>query len=159
MSNKVTQSIIVKGPAAELFKMWANFENFPHFMQNIASVQKTGERTSHWAMEGPLGTKVEWDAETTLLEDGKRIAWSSKDRSPMSTSGQVTFNALPHNETEVTVTMHYDPPAGMAGELVAKFFGHPDKRVEEDLRNFKAYAEGMHDRTPAGKTAAEKSRK
>ena len=159
MSNKVTQNIIVKGPAAELFEMWANFENFPHFMQNLASVRRTGERTSHWTMQGPLGTKVEWDAETTLLEVGKRIAWSSKDRSPMKTSGQVTFNALPHNETEVTVTMHYDPPAGMAGELVAKLFGNPAKRVEEELRNFKAYAEGRHARTPLGQTAAEKSRK
>ncbi len=152
MSNQVTKSVIVKRPVTELYQMWANFENFPHFMKNIASVQKTGDRLSHWAMEGPLGTKVEWDAETTLMEENKRIAWNSKDRSPVTTSGQVTFNALPNNETEVTVMMHYDPPAGMAGDLVAKFFGNPEKRVEEDLRNFKAYAEGMADRTQAGKT-------
>jgi uncharacterized membrane protein len=102
---------------------------------------------------------VEWDAETTLLEENKRIAWNSKDRSPVSTSGQVTFNALPHNETEVTVMMHYDPPAGMAGEMVAKFFGNPEKRVEEDLQNFKRYAEGMMDRTAAGKPASTQARK
>ena len=158
MSNRVTQSVIVKRPAAELFQFWANFENFPHFMSNIASVQKTGDRTSHWAMEGTLGTKVEWDAETTLFEENKRIAWNSKDRSTVTTSGQVTFNALPNNETEVTVMMHYDPPAGMAGDLVAKFFGNPEKRVEEDLRNFKAYAEGMTERTAAGKAAGDKRR-
>jgi uncharacterized membrane protein len=151
MSHKVTKSIIVKRPVSELFQLWANFENFPHFMENIAEVRKTGDRSSHWAMEGPLGTKVEWDAETTLMEENKRIAWNSKDRSPVTTSGQVTFNALPNNETEVTVLMHYEPPAGMAGDLVAKFFGNPDKRVEEDLNNFKRYAEGMVERTPAGK--------
>ncbi len=159
MSNKVTKSIIVKRPVAELFQLWANFENFSHFMENIHSVQKTGDRTSHWAMEGPLGTKVEWDAETTLFEENKRIAWNSKDRSPLTTSGQVSFNALPNNETEVTVMMHYDPPAGMAGELVAKFFGNPEKRVEEDLNNFKHYAEGRVERTAAGKSAGEQSRK
>jgi uncharacterized membrane protein len=159
MSNKVTKSIIVKRPVAELFQLWANFENFPHFMENIHSVQKTGDRTSHWAMEGPLGTKVEWDAETTLFEENKRIAWNSKDRSALTTSGQVAFNALPNNETEVTVMMHYDPPAGMAGELVAKFFGNPEKRVEEDLNNFKHYAEGRVERTAAGKSAGEQSRK
>jgi uncharacterized membrane protein len=151
MSNQVTKTIIVKRPVSELFQLWANFENFPHFMENIHSVQKTGDRTSRWVMQGPMGTKVEWDAETTVLEENKRIAWNSKDRSPMTTSGQVTFNALPNNETEVTVLMHYDPPAGMAGDLVAKFFGHPEKRLEEDLKNFKRYAEGMVDRTPAGK--------
>ena len=151
MSNQVTKSIIVKRPVADLFQLWANFENFPHFMENIHSVQKTGDRTSHWTLQGPLGTKVEWDAETTLMEENKRIAWNSKDRSPVTTSGQVTFNALPNNETEVTVLMHYDPPAGMAGDMVAKFFGHPEKRLEEDLQNFKNYAEGRVERTAAGK--------
>jgi uncharacterized membrane protein len=109
-------------------------------------------------MDGPLGTKVEWDAETTLQEVNKRIAWNSKDRSPITTSGQVTFNSLPNHETEVTVLMHYDPPAGMAGDMVAKFFGNPEKRVEEDLNNFKRYAEGMVDRTPAGKAAGKQGR-
>jgi uncharacterized membrane protein len=151
MSNRVTESIIVKRPVAELYRLWANFENFPHFMSNIKSVRKTGERTSHWEMHGPLGTKVEWDAETTLLEENKRIAWNSKDRSPVTTSGQVSFNALGTDETEVTVMMHYDPPAGMVGEVASKFLGDLGERVKEDLQNFKAYAEGMPERTAANK--------
>lgn len=158
MSNQVTQSIIVKRPVEALFQLWANFENFPHFMANIAEVRKTGERTSHWTMEGPLGTKVEWEAETTLFEENKRIGWNSKDRSPLTTSGQVSFNALADNETEVTVMMHYDPPAGMAGDLVAKFFGNPEKQVKEDLQNFKHYAEGRVERTPAGKAESGKGK-
>jgi uncharacterized membrane protein len=146
MSNRVTQSIIVKGSAPELYRLWANFENFPHFMKHIHSVKMTGDRTSHWVMEGPMGTRVEWDAETTAMDENKRIAWNSKDRSPVTTSGQVTFNQLPNEQTEVTVLMHYDPPAGMAGDLVSRFFGDMDERVLEDLRNFKAYAEGMRER-------------
>lgn len=151
MSDKISKSLIVKRPVAELYQLWANFENFPNFMENIKSVTKTGDRTSHWVMEGPLGAKVEWDAETTLLEENKRIAWNSKDLSPVATSGQVSFNALPNDETEVTVLMHYDPPAGMVGEVAAKFLGSLDKRVEEDLRNFKHYAEGRVERTAAAK--------
>ncbi len=150
MSNRVVQSVIVKRPAADLFQLWANFENFPHFMKNIKAVHRTGDRTSHWVMDGPMGTTVEWDAETTVWEENKRIGWNSKDRSPVATSGQVSFNELPGNQTEVTVMMHYDPPAGMAGEIGAKFFGDLGKRVEEDLRNFKAYAEGMPERTATG---------
>ena len=159
MSHQVTKSIIVKRPVSELYQLWANFENFPHFMQNIAEVRRTGDRSSHWAMEGPLGAKVEWDAETTLMEVNKRIAWNSKDRSPLTTSGQVTFNSLPNNETEITVMMHYDPPVGMAGDLVAKFFGNPEKQMQDDLNNFKNYAEGRIDRTPAGKVSDDGSRK
>jgi uncharacterized membrane protein len=149
VSDKITKSTIVKRPVAELYQLWANFENFPYFMENIKSVTRSGDRLSHWVMEGPLGAKVEWDAETTLLEENKRIAWNSKDMSPVATSGQVTFNALPNGETEVTVSMHYDPPAGMVGDVAAKFFGNLDKRVEEDLKNFKRYAEGQTERTAA----------
>lgn len=146
MSNRVTQSILVKRPAAELYRLWANFENFPNFMQNIKSVRMTGDRTSHWVMEGPLGAKVEWDAETTLQEEPTRIGWNSKDRSPVTTSGQVSFKEVGNGDTEVTVIMHYDPPAGMAGDLVSKFFGNLEERVLEDLQNFKKYAEGMPER-------------
>jgi len=149
MPKKITESIHVHRPVAELYAIWANFENFPNFMKHIESVKKLGDRTSKWKMDGPLGTKFEWEAETTLMEPNKRIAWNSKAESSIKTSGEVLFNSLSPNETEVTVAMSYDPPGGPAGDAVAKFFVNLEKRVEEDLRNFKAYAEGMPERSTA----------
>lgn len=146
MADRVTNSVIVKGSVSEIFNLWANFENFPYFMKHIKSVTKTGERMSHWVMEGPLGKTLEWDAKTTTLEENKRIAWSSTDGN-VKTSGQVSFNELSNRETEVTVILHYDPPAGKLGDAFVSLFSDPEKRMEEDLRNFKAYAEGMHERT------------
>jgi uncharacterized membrane protein len=100
-------------------------------------------------MEGPLGKTVEWEAETTLLEENKRIGWSTKDsrQGNLTTSGQVSFNDLPHDETEVTVVLQYKPQAGTTGDIVASIFASPGDRLEEDLRNFKNYVEGMYDRT------------
>lgn len=93
-------------------------------------------------MEGPAGAPIEWEAEITRYEPNKRIGWSTKDRSgDIKTSGQVTFNGLPENETEVTVMLQYVPPAGAAGEFVARLFSNPEKRLEEDLQNFKTYIE------------------
>ncbi len=146
MADRVTEAITVKGTPQELFTLWANFENFPHFMKYIKSVSKTGSDLSHWVMEGTLGKKLEWDAKTTTFERNKRIAWSSIS-GDLKTSGQVTFNGLPNNMTEITVTLQYDPPAGILGQSVAELFSDPEKRLEEDLRNFKAYAEGMPERT------------
>jgi uncharacterized membrane protein len=147
MANQVTKSIIVSGTVDDIYNLWANFENFPYFMKDIKTVKKTGERTSHWTMEGPLHTTLEWNAETTRLEKNKRIAWSSKgDDGDVTTSGQVTFTGLPQNQTEVTVTLQYTPSKGMAGDTVAKLFADLEGRLEEDLRNFKAYAEGMPER-------------
>lgn len=147
MPNKVTETMIVNRDANDVYKLWANFENFPHFMKHIRSITKTGDRISHWVMEGPLGILVAWDVETTSLEENKRIAWSSKDKTgDIKTSGQVTFNALPQNQTEVTITLQYVPPAGKAGEVASHLFSDPAGRLREDLRNFKAYAEGMVER-------------
>lgn len=135
-----TQSIIVNADIHDIFQAWADFENFPHFMQNIKSVTKTGDSTSHWIMEGPLGTNLEWDAQTTRMEENKRIAWNSI-RGDIKTSGQVTFNALPENEVEITVMLKYVPPAGLAGEVVAELFSNPQEKLLEDLRNFKRFIE------------------
>lgn len=146
MANQVTKSIIVRGNISDIYDRWANFETFPHFMKHIKSVKKTGGRTSHWVMEGPLGITLEWDAETTRLEENKRIAWSSKDQTQegnIKTSGQVTFNALSPEETEITVTLQYVPPAGLPGEVVAELFGDPEGKLVNDLRDFKAQVEGI----------------
>ena len=147
MGNQVTKSIIVNGTVPQIYDLWSDFENFPHFMKHIKSVSVTGDGNSHWVMEGPLGTTLEWDAKTTLVEENKRIGWNSKGQEgDLTTSGQVTFNGLPNNQTEVTVTMQYDPPAGLAGEVVDRLFATPEERLTEDLRNFKAFAEGRFER-------------
>lgn len=141
MPEQVSKSIIVKGETPKIYALWADFENFPHFMSNIKSVTRTGERTTHWEMKGPLNTSLEWDAETTRLEENKRIAWRSQEDSQIMTSGQVTFTSLPQNQTEVTVTLQYVPPMGALGEAVAKLFTNPEEQLSEDLRNFKTFAE------------------
>ena len=141
--NQVTKTIIVEADVSDVYDLWANFENFPHFMQNITSVTKRGDGTSHWVMEGPLNTTLEWDAETTRMEENKRVGWNTKDDTgDVTTSGQVTFNPLPDNQTEVTVTLKYEPnKAGLAGEVVNALFARPEEKLEEDLRNFKQFAE------------------
>lgn len=147
MSSQVTETITVLSSLPDIYRWWANFENFPMIMENIKSVQKTGERTSHWVMAGPLGIEVSWDAETTRLDENQRIAWNSKDNSSLKTSGQVVFTELGINETQVTVTLHYDPPAGAAGEAVAALLTNPEKRLKEDLRRFKEFIESTSTRT------------
>ena len=143
MADPISKTIIVKADAATAYNMWANFENFPHFMKYIERVEKLGADKSRWEISGPLGTKVEWIAETTRTEPNRRIAWNTKDNaSTVTTSGEVVFTPLADFQTEITVTLKYDPPAGALGEAVAKIFANPGARLEEDLKNFKNYVEG-----------------
>lgn len=141
MAEQIVQSIIVEGATPTLYRMWTNLENFPNFMSNIKSVTKTGDRTSHWVMKGPLNTRLEWDAETTLMEENKRIAWRSEEDSQLMTSGEVTFTSLPENQTEIMVTLQYVAPLGAIGAMLAKLFVNPKGQLAEDLRNFKNFAE------------------
>ena len=124
-----------------MYRIWANFELFPKFMQHIRAVTLNPDGTWHWVMEGPLGMTLAWDAETTRMDVNQRIAWKSKPESEMQTSGQVTFAELPNNETEITVTLGYVPPAGAIGSAGAKIFDNPEQKLQQDLRNFKEYAE------------------
>jgi uncharacterized membrane protein len=163
------KSIIVKAPLSQVYEAWADFETFPRFMQYIRSVAKTGDRHSRWLMEGPLHMRLEWEAETTRQEENKRIAWSSTS-GDIKTSGQVTFNALPDGQVEVTVVLKYVPPAGIAGDIFARFFNDPSALLETDLRNFKQFIEaqanagnGNHHTkangtTTNGKSASQKAR-
>jgi uncharacterized membrane protein len=133
---KAEKTIIVHAPVSEVYQFWTQFDRFPEFMSNIKEVTKTGERMSHWVAKGPLGTSVEWDAETTMLEPNKRIAWNSRDNGDITTSGQVTFNELGTNQTEIHVVLKYDPPAGVVGDIVAKLFSDPQAQLDEDLERF-----------------------
>jgi len=40
--------------------------------------------------------------------------------------------------------MNYTLPGGKLGGAVAQLFSDPEKRLEEDLRNFKLYIENGH---------------
>jgi uncharacterized membrane protein len=150
MPEQVTRSIIVRAEVPVVFRLWSRFENFPAFMKHIRSVTRTGDGSSHWVMDGPLGKALEWDAQVTRFEENKRIAWNSTPDSQMRTSGQVTFTELGPAETQVTVMMHYVPPAGFAGEALDDLVADPGGNLEEDLRRFKAYAEGRSVETPVG---------
>ena len=141
MQDQQSKVIIVKGNLDTIFQHWANFENFPKFMRHITSVTKTGDKTSHWVMEGPLGKKLEWDAETTRFDKNTRIAWKSTG-GDIDTSGQVIFSDIGSGEVQLTFSQHYELPAGFAGDAYASLFDNPDERLAELLRDFKTFAEG-----------------
>lgn len=142
MPEQATRSIIVGAGIGEVFEAWSNFENFPQFMKSIKSVEKRPDGSTHWVMEAPLGKRVEWDAETTMFEPNTRIAWHSREGSRIKTSGQVTFVALGTGQTQVNVTMQWVVPASKGGETLAGLLADPEKRLEQDLYNFKSYVEG-----------------
>jgi uncharacterized membrane protein len=140
---RVTKSVIIDRSPEELYRFWRDFQNLPRFMQNLESVQVTGDGRSHWVAKAPAGGSVEWDAEVTEERPNELIAWRSVEGSDVDNSGQVRFERMPGGRgTKVSVEMLYHPPGGVIGAGVAKLFGNdPEWQVKDDLRRFKQVME------------------
>jgi len=139
MPKRITKNVIVSQSVGQVYQMWTEFDNFPSFMRNIKSVKKTGARSSHWVMKGPAGTHFEWDAATIVQEPNSRITWNSTS-GDIDTGGDVTFESINPLQTKVTLTMTYGVPKSF-GKKLAGLFINEEKMIEEDLKNFKKYAE------------------
>ena len=142
MTRQISKSIIINATPEQAYTLWADFSQFPSFMEHVKSVTITSSNSSHWVVAGPAGSKVDWNAELTRAEPFQRLAWNTKDKKGfMTTSGQVTFTPLPERQTEVTVTMQYTPPAGAVGDWLSSFLVKPEESVASDLRRFKMQVE------------------
>ena len=140
MNDTFSEVLIVSRGVDEVYSSWLDFEDFPQFMDNILSVTKKDEETSHWTVRGPLGTEINWDAEVTMLEPSQRIGWKAKGEE-VQVSGQVVFTPLSDSQTQITVTMKV-VPSGVVRALAAPVFGNVEGKVKEDLYNFKNHLEG-----------------
>jgi uncharacterized membrane protein len=127
----------------QAYQFWHNFENLPRFMRHLQSVKMVGDKRSEWVAEGPMGTPVQWTAETTQDVTNQRIAWRSLPGSQLMNSGSVEFKSGgPGRGTVVVAKMEYSAPAGPLGRAVATLTGkHPEFTIREAVRRFKAILE------------------
>lgn len=155
----VAGTVTINRPQGEVYRFWRTLENLPRFMDRIASVRVTGERTSHWVAKAPAGTTVEWDAEITEDVRDERIAWRSLDGADMDSAGVVRFEPAPAGRgTIVRVEMHYRPPGGAVGSLVARLFGQaPERQLRADLRRLAQLLEAGEIAGTAGQSSGRKA--
>jgi len=164
----VEQSVTLRRTVKDVYEFFRDFENLPRFMSHLESVKATNGH-SHWCARGPLGSRVEWDAEIIEDRPGELIAWRSLQGADIPNQGRVTFRATPDGEdTELSVALRYDPPAGALGRAFAKVFGRePAQEISADLRRLKQVLEtgevlhsdaSIHPRMHAARPASAKER-
>ena len=140
--------IEIDAPLERVFDLFSNFENFPRWMRNIKDVHYSGRHFTRWTAAAPLGSEVEWEAETTIFQPDHKIAWRSV-RGDVDTEGEVIFEETRRGTTRMHVVLGYDPPAGRFGAMVASLFGkNPEHQLEDDLERFAAVAEGRRNVGP-----------
>jgi uncharacterized membrane protein len=142
MPQRVESSVVVEAPVNRVYDYWRNLENLSNFMTNIEEVRAIGPDRTHWRVKGPLGAKVEYDAQITQDEENRAIGWNTVE-GDVQTTGQVFFQELGPETTRVDVTMNYsDPPGGKLGEVGSRFVANPQAMMDQDLQYFKEIMEG-----------------
>lgn len=71
------------------------------------------------------------------------IAWRSLPGADLDHAGSVRFEpARGERGTLVRVQLEYQPPAGVLGATIARFFGEaPEKQITAELLRFKQFVE------------------
>ncbi|MPZ13143.1 MAG: cyclase [Chloroflexi bacterium] len=142
--QRVERSVRVAVSPNQAYELWSDFEHFPNFMEHVLDVRKLNGRESHWKIRGPMGTQVEFDAETCEDEPSRSIGWRSIDgRSQIGTSGNVTFSEVGGQTLVHVILQWFDAPGGFVGEAVAHLAQNVDQMLDVDLRRFKRMAEGQ----------------
>jgi uncharacterized membrane protein len=129
----------VQADPQTLYEMWSDLENIPQWQEQIVSVTRTGDRTSHWTMQAGDKT-IEWNSEILAAEPGRRLAWKTID-GDLHQAGEVIFEPAPgYRGTLVTLLQEFE--IGKWKSAMATIGNrNPKQGVIENLRHFKALAE------------------
>lgn len=136
---KLHKTMQLDAPIQDVYGFWKEFENFPLFMTGLLDIRTHGDRRrSHWAIRGPAGRPIHFDAEMTRTIPNKLLAWKTLPGSLIHHAGQVRFFPGVRGGTKIELDLSYNPPAGILGYEIAKLLGvEPKKRIEEALYQMK----------------------
>lgn len=136
------ETVTINRPAQELYDFWRDQTNLVQFMENIESIDRVDEKTTHWRVKAPAGKTVEWNAVITHEEPGQSLSWQSDEAADVPNSGKIEFKDAGARGTVVRAVIAYEPPAGLVGQLIAKMFQRePRIQTRRDLHRFKQLME------------------
>lgn len=135
----VRTSVLIKGDPGELYRLWHNVEAAPLWQEQIASVVRTGEKTSHWIMQSGSST-IEWDSEILADEPGRRIAWQSVG-GESDNAGEVIFEPAPGERGTIVTVLQEFRMGKLASAWETVRGRNPKQAVRENLRHFKQMVE------------------
>ena len=87
----VEDTITIYRPVTDVYSYWRNLENLPRFMDHLVEVRALDRFHSRWVARGPLGVRVEWDAEVINDIPPTLLSWKSMGDSDVVSAGSVRF--------------------------------------------------------------------
>lgn len=139
----VVRTMTVEASVERAYEFWNDFENFPRFMSHVREVRRTGPDRTHWIVNGPGGTPIEWDAVVTRRVPSEEIAWRTVEGSPVEHAGTVRFRPAGPSATRLEIRMTYRPGGKALGHGLAALFGSdPERLIGDDLARVVAQLRG-----------------
>src|SRR5690606_38085120 len=139
----VEHAVTINHRVEDVYRFCRSLENLPFFMRHLESVKVLDARHSRWQTRGPAGTRGEWTAQIIEETPNRSLAWRSLEGSDVAQTGTVRFRPVRDGQaTEVRVRLTYNPPAGRAGDMLARVLGSNARRdIADDLQRFKELME------------------
>jgi uncharacterized membrane protein len=130
----IQKSIDVAVPVDVAWEQWMEFEYFPEGAHRATEVEREDDLLVG-ALDGARPT--DWRAEIIDEREGESFAWRSTEGS--DSAGLVTFHQLSDRLTRIELNLDVRPI--QLTEAAALMLHIADKRVEAELRRFKAHVE------------------
>lgn len=145
----VKERVTIHAPADVLFDVWRDADNLPSVMPFVEWIDRFGDRRSHWAVQGPAGSLVEWDAEITTEVPDELIAWRSVPGAVVANAGSVLFQPVGLYSTRLTLVLQFAPADGRVGAAMALAFGRsPEAEIRGALMSHKQMMESTGRQSP-----------
>ncbi|HEY0060843.1 MAG TPA: SRPBCC family protein [Telluria sp.] len=137
----IEKTIRIDAEPGQVYALFANYDNFPRYMANVAAVRDLGNGRSHWIVHGPAGTEWQWNSFLTEDSAPRRLAWESEPGAEIAQAGAIEFEPV-RGGTRVKVHLSYRPPAGAPGHALASLLGDdPGQQLEQALTRMKSLIE------------------
>lgn len=134
--NRVTQEIEINAPVEVVFDWISNFSAYPRWLQGIQRVRLTAPHRSRWTATTPSGEAVEWEAETTVFEPDRKVAWRSVE-GDVRAFGEAVIEATNHDTTVLRLQLGYEADESTAPGVVNYLMGDdPAAQLQESLARF-----------------------
>ena len=136
MTTKVEKTVVVDVPLSTVYNQWTQFEEFPQFMGGVEQITQLSDDRLEWVAE-VAGVRRQWVAKILEQVPDHKVAWAAVEGA--TNAGAVTFAAVGPTQTEVHLTMEFEPEGFL--ETVADKLNFVKNQVEDDLENFKRFIE------------------
>ena len=136
MTTKVEKTVVVDMPVSTVYNQWTQFEEFPQFMGGVEKVTQLADDRLEWVAELG-GVRRQWVAKVLEQVPDHKVAWAAVEGA--TNAGAVTFAAVGPTQTEVNLTMEFEPEGFL--ETVADKLHIVENQAEHDLENFKRFIE------------------